>query len=166
MARKWVNPIVKVFFRVIAFENCCDLGKIFKVDLRTIFKILEPFFQFICDHFFVEKICFWEAFGPLAQTCIESPRLCDCEKVFEIFNDFREDFGVVVNLFEHNVHRYKRRPRMFKGNETRRSPEQEPRCQRTKARRFSAARSADRNQRTGALWGESCVRQDESGCRA
>ena len=54
---------------------------------------------------------------------------------------------------------------MFKGNETRRSPEQEPRCQRTKVRRFSAARLVDRNRGTWALWGGSCVRQDEPGCR-
>ena len=117
MARKWVNPLVKFFFRVIVFENYCDLGKIFTVDLRILFEIFEPFFQFICDHFFVEKICFWEFFGPLAQTCIESPRFCEGEKGFEIFNDFREDFGVVVNLFEHSVHRNKRRSQMFKRKE-------------------------------------------------
>ena len=54
---------------------------------------------------------------------------------------------------------------MFKGNETLRSPEQEPRCQRTKVRRFSAARLVDRNLRTWALMGVLLVRQDVPGCR-
>ena len=165
MARKWVKPLVKFFFRVCAFENCCDLGKIFTVDLRPLFELFEPFFQLICGHFLADQICFWEGFGDFVQTFPESPRFCACEKGFEIFNDFREDLGVVVNLFEHSVHRYKRRSQMFKRNETLRSPEQEPRCQRTKVRLFSAARLADRNQRTGALWGGSGGHQDEPGCR-
>ena len=44
MARKWVKPIVKFFFRVFAFENCCDVVKMFTVDLRFLFERFEPFF--------------------------------------------------------------------------------------------------------------------------
>ena len=50
MARKWSKPLVKFFFRVCAFENSCDLVKIFTVDLRFLFERFEPFFQFICGH--------------------------------------------------------------------------------------------------------------------
>ena len=59
MARKLVKPLVKFFFRVFAFENCCDLVKIFTVDLRPLFERFEPFFLFICGHFIADQICFW-----------------------------------------------------------------------------------------------------------
>ena len=100
---KLVKPLVKFFFRVIAFENCCELVKIFTVDLRPLFELFEPFFQFICGNFLADLICMCEDFGPLAKTIIESTRICACDKVFEIFNDCREDLGIVVNLSEHKV---------------------------------------------------------------